>query len=248
MIVNKPSIFFILLFWAVLTGSAQDHYGRLPQEKEAIDSLISQALGMNDELVNGFYYPLPDPRIQGHPYFYDSWENATLFIRGNVFPEIPVKYDLVSEQVIIKIPEWQTHDPMLSINKAQVDSFYFKSATYLNSRMFFPEQEEIRFYEKVVYGELSLVKKHSRQFIGMYNGMTPRGKYSAIKTNLFLIYQNRIYPADNKTWFLRAFEKKHRKAVSQFMREKEIHFKTATSGQLELLLDACTELVFQKKQ
>lgn len=209
-----------------------------------LDSLIPYSqnyYGINDELVNGFVYALPDPMIGGHPYLNENWVKGKLYIHGKVFQNIPVKYDLVQDEMIIKVKNIQNAERIISISKKQVDSLILNNALFVNSRILTDENSGPSFYELIYPGKLSLVRKYEKRFIGLYNSSTPRGKFSDLNSGIFLFNGEKLVSVDKKKSFIRFFGKSRKKDIILFLRRQNINFRKATSSQLIDLMNFCTQ-------
>ena len=139
--INKPLILLFLLY-VLFHQSVIAQYNNF-DESSKLDSLISYSqnyYGINDELVNGFVYALPDPGIQGHPYLNDKWEEGTFFIHGKTFQKILSKYDLVQDDIVIRVETNENTERIISVSKQQVDSLFLNKALFVNSRYFFQEK------------------------------------------------------------------------------------------------------------
>lgn len=238
----KTFAIFVLLFIFLAQNSVAQWNSHQPTSDLAELISISQSYyGANDELINGFIHPLPDPGIQGHPYLLDEWEEGTLFIKGNTFQGIPVKYDLVLDEIIIKVKTENNIERLISINKQQIDSLHFNNSFYVNSKILFQDDTNSAFYELIFTGSLSLEKKYEKRFIGMYSSSAPRGKYSDVKTSTFLFDGEQLTPVDSKNSFLKYFDKNDQKRIKSFFRQNKMNYRKATPAQLVELMDFCTQ-------
>lgn len=239
---KKPIILILfLLSFSVQIVLAQNFSSRRISELDSLISFSQNYYGINDELVNGVVYALPDPMIEGHPYLNENWVEGKLFIHGKVFQNIPVKYDLVQDEMVIKVKNTGNTERIIAMSKKQVDSLVLNNALFVNSRILTEENSGPSFYEVVFPGELSLVKKYEKRFIGLYNSSTPRGKFSDLNSGNLLFNGEQFIPVDSKKSFVRYFGNTRKKEITHFIREKNINYRKATNEQLVHLMQFCTQ-------
>ncbi len=81
---------FIILF--VITSfnnlGAQENYKQSSLEVIKLINDSQNFYSANDELINGFVYPLPNSKINGNPYLIDQWSEATLFIKNKKYTNL----------------------------------------------------------------------------------------------------------------------------------------------------------------
>lgn len=239
--VKSSAVILFLFLYSVQPVVAQFYKSK---EFSDFDSLVSYSqsyYGIDDELVNGFVYAIPNPVIQGHPYLDDKWEEGTFFIQGKIFRKIPSKYDLVQDDVVIKVKTGKNTERILSVSKQQVDSLLLNNVLFVNSRYFFQKKTDPAFYHVVFPGNLSLVKKYEKRFIGIYNSSAPRGKFSDVKSSILLFNGKQFISADSKKSFVRYFGKSRKKEITHFFRQNNMAYKNATSAQLVELMNFCTQ-------
>lgn len=245
-LIKKPTtVIFFLFIYSIQSVVSQSYDSKDLSEFDSLVPYSQSYYGIDDELVNGFVYALPDPMIQGHPFLDDNWEEGTLFIHGKTFQKIPSKYDLVQDDIVIRVEIGENTERIISVSKQQVDSLFLNKALFVHSRYFFQEKTAPAFYHVVFSGELSLVKIYEKRFIGIYNSSAPRGKFSDVKSSTFLFDGEQFIPADSKKSFIRYFGKSRKKEITHFIRQNNMKYKNATSAQLVELMNFCTQNIHQ---
>lgn len=99
----------LVLFVAVGKGSfaqnASPDTAGYRQGVEAAVATYHQALGTQAELYNGPEHVRYLPTIEGIPYYQvDEWQKAAVEYRGVLYRDVPVRYDLVTDKVIVGHP------------------------------------------------------------------------------------------------------------------------------------------------
>src|SRR6056297_2855074 len=115
----KFTIFSVLILLSVNCGFSQNY--------KLIDEVIdfSETIyGVNDLLVNGLVYKLPDGRVKKHPYLFDDrWFRSTIYIGDKSFKDRFIKYDIEKDDIVLKLKSQFANYKLVRINKLNVDSF-----------------------------------------------------------------------------------------------------------------------------
>lgn len=209
-------------------------------------NLINEAnnfYSVNDELINGCVYPLPNSRIKNHPYLNDQWTETTIFIKNKSYTNLLTKYDLILDDVILKIKLEDDIEKLINLNKFQVDSFYLSNSMFLNSNTFLINSKEAGYFEKIYNDKFALLKKYKKVFIKEYNNITPYGKYSNSRIDLYLFDGEQLHSVNNKKSFLKCFDKEIQNEIKLFMKQNKINYNKATNQQLNELMKFSTALI-----
>jgi len=205
---------------------------------------IQNFYGLDDEIVNGYQYIFPSKKINGNPFLKDEkWNKATIFINSKSFSDYKIKYDLVNNIIIINVISDKGYDRIIGLNKFNVDSFSLDSLTFVNSKVLLPKETMSIFYQKIYKGKISLYRKYNKRFINLYDEMSPNGKFSTLKNNLFLLKNNEIHNINNIYTFLHLFDKIYRKEIKLFINNHNLKLKTASDNQLNILIGFCNTLI-----
>ena len=204
---------------------------------------IQRYYSPDDELINGSVYLLPDSKIKGNPYLYDEWEKADIFIHNKLYSGILMKYDLVSDNVILKVDVENGLKRLVSINRFQVDSFKVGNSFFINSRIIFSDSSDFAYYEKINNGKIMLLKRYDKVLLKKYSDITPYGNYSNVRVNTYLFDHNHLYNVNTKHMFLKYFKKENRTKIKSFIKEHKIKYKNASQQKLKELMDYCSLLI-----
>ncbi len=203
-------------------------------------NLAESRYPINDEYINGFIYPVPKIRILGDPYYNSQdWREGTLFINGKTYSGIFMKYDIIIDELIIKVKTELNIERLLAINKSQVDSFKIGFSLFVNSRNLFPNENKNTYYEKIYQGRLSLYRQFQKTFIEMYNSSSPEGKFSTQKSNTYIFDNQKLTSVNNEKSFLSCFEKNEQDRIKKYLKSNSISYKKMSVPQMIDLMDFC---------
>lgn len=239
---KKTSVIKLCLsvsFIALLSFNAlsQNTYKQSPTEVLELIHQAEKIYSANDELINGAVYPIPNPRINGNPYLKDEWAKSVLYINKIAYDNMHIKYDLTIDNIILKIEIEDEVEQLINLNKYQIDSFKLGNSKFINSTKLNIDSESPTYYEELGKGTYSLYVKYEKIFIKEYNNITPYGKYSSIREDLFLLYNNQLHRVDRKSAYLDHFADKKQAEIKNFMKSNNINYRRASKQELKKLID-----------
>src|SRR6056297_571406 len=229
--------FFFLLLFLNVSGFTQ-------KEDVLIERLIDSfetIYGTNDLLVDGLVYRSPDSRIQNHPYLYDdSWKLADIYVAHKKFENTSVKYDIVKNDIVLKVKLTEGGNKLVRINKLKVDSFRINKHLFVKLDPFPEKEGTIGYYEQIFSNqEIRFVRKFEKSFKSVYNSITPNGKYSDLNEVRYLIKRNKVKNVTKRRSFLNYFPKSFKKDIRKYLRKNSIRYSKATYQELVQLSDFC---------
>lgn len=214
---------------------------------EKINKLIDWAdscYSIDDQLVHGYIYPLPDSRIQNHPYLLnDEWIRGKIFIKEDVYDKLLLKYDLTTDDLILKARFTNNSYRAIEMIDYRIDSFLLGNIRFVNSKKFFPEQEISTFYEQIIDSKLVYVRKHQKSFIPKYDNLTPNGKFSNRETEHYFIEDGKLTRIRHKKDFIGHFDPSVQSLIRKYIRKNMPRFKKTSHGELKELLNYCNQII-----
>ena len=179
---------FSLLFSPYL--SAQLNSKDIKRFTETVD----KAYGINDMLVNGYPYIIPNQMINGHPYLYqNSWIKATIYIDGNKFSGKPVKYDLQKDDLVLKADFGNGRFNLVQLNKMLVDSFKIGNNLFVQSTHYSLNIEEPTYYEELYRNGVLFLRSFDKKFVSNYTELSPRGKFSDLLESRYILKNDKLH-------------------------------------------------------
>src|SRR5690606_36842471 len=120
---------------------AQQNSNNSVKEIKELYKFVENSYPIYDEYINGFIYPVPKIRILGDPYFNGlDWTSGSLFINGKTYPGIFMRYDIIIDELIIRVKNELGVERLIAINRSQVDSIKIASSLFVNSDNLFPNE------------------------------------------------------------------------------------------------------------
>lgn len=195
----------------------------------------------SDLLNLGEIYAPEHVYAKGHPYFAtDEYTLASLHVNHTLFEKVKARYNLSTDQLIIKA---RVQDGLLVnvVTKEDwVDSFRINDHFFINATKLYAGKNVKGYIEEVYKGKQAFYIKYKKKFIDTYNDATPEGFFSVLKTEKYVYTEGIFMPVDKKRAFLNLYRDKS--AVKKFMHDNKIIYSKASTVQLNLLMQFCDGL------
>ena len=243
LIPNKFKVLILIFILFPINLIAQEESRSSPPEVVKLFEKSQSYYSLDDEIINGCVYPLPDSRRNGHPYLNDQWIEATFFVNSKKYPKLSIKYDLTIDDVILKAEIENGMQKLINLNKFQIDSFLVGNSLFVNSRIFFSEDNNDTYFEQIYKGKYSLFKNYKKIFIKEYNNITPYGKYSSLRMDIYLFKNSNLINVNRESLFIKCFEKEKQSEIKSFMKRNNIKYKKASQQELKQLMEFCTQII-----
>lgn len=213
--------------------------------KEIID-FTELIYGNDDRLICGQVYQPKHFRAKGNPYFInDRWQKGRLFIKGNIFDDVNIKYDIELNKIILKAELKNGNVRHLILNNQFIDSLFINKHLFVNSALL-PVQEASGFYEQLYKGNFTAYLKYEVTFRKESSAIAPFGKYLKPKSILCIYWDNKIEKLTNIKLLLNCFPTKQ-KEIKKYIRRNSMRFKKSDNNQLFNLLKYCDEISSKSK-
>lgn len=209
-----------------------------------IIQFAEEQYGVNDVLVNGkLYFPLHKD-VEGHPYYpKNEFILGKIYINSQVFVDIPVKYDIEQQKMIIKVNDKNKSIKLIVLNSKRIDSINIDGRIFLPSEKISDFLPQKRYFERiwnkgfqfVIYHHISFDPKKNRRNI------TPGG-FFAIYSDKIIIANDKIINVKSKRSFLILF-KSNKKEILIYMKLNNLKYRKADNSQLKQLMKFCYENV-----
>jgi hypothetical protein len=186
-------------------------------------TLYFKTLAENAPLYNGSEYVNYGQNIVGSPFFAsDSMQKATIDYEGTLYPDIPILYDLVSDEIVIKN---YSNDYYIKLVKEKVNSFQLVNHEFIR---FKPDSAtefliEPGFYDRIYKGNISAFVKR-KKWIGYTTGVEKVTYMFHDKTNYFILKEDGWFKVTNKASLITPFKYK-KNDLRQYYKSNHLNFK-----------------------
>ncbi len=237
---KKVFIVFFAIFSAFLVHSQQENDTLISSISKLIE-LSDKYYGTDDFLANGRYYFYKHKNYNGHPFFGNNvWEISNLFVNGKKFNDVKLKYDVESDQLILKT-KYNLSSVDIVLNDELVDSFNIQNHHFISSNQF-EENTKLSHYFEIIYkGNFLFLIKHSKILINDYYNSPPYGKYTGLNSIFYIYNKGSFKKLPNKNTFLNYF-KPFKREIKKFLKKNKIKYRKTNVNQLHVLLKYCDRI------
>ena len=224
---QKPPLllFFYSLFSSTFLQAqhySNDSFAHQPDYQKPL-ALYFKALGENAPLYNGSEYLSYGQNMVGSPFFgSDSMQNAMIDYEGTVYWDIPIWYDLVGDEVVIKDYGGNYY---IKLVKEKLNRFYLLNHEFilLKPDSLINNLIEPGFYDRIYKGNISAFAKR-RKTIGYTTGVEKVTYMFNSKTSYFILKENAWFRITSKASLIRPFGNK-KNDIRQYYRSNHLNFK-----------------------
>lgn len=197
-------------------------------QSDTISNLLYKSymasIGAGANLYNGTEYTASYTQVKGSPFWNDEgFVPGTISYNGVVYKDIPIAYDLVTNELVIKTPQQLS----IKLDAAKVDFFLLSNHLFVRSRAdeasknMLPED----FYELLYNGNIKVFVKRKKQLERAFNAEDP---YRIAMYSAYFIYKDdTYYQVSNKNTLLNLLRDKNDE-IQKFWKEQNLNYRTDT--------------------
>ena len=180
------------------------------------------AVGWGSNLYNGSEYTAYYPSSIGTPFWDTSgFQKGIVSYEGVVYRGVPIAYDLVSNEVLIRDPRLV----IIKLDQTKIDFFQVGNHVFIKfnkdeySQNTLPED----IYDLLYNGNMKVYVKRKKQVSRNYNA---EGRFAFISFNAYFVYKDSAYHSiSGKNDLLKLFRDKD-DAIRTFWKQNKLSYKT----------------------
>lgn len=193
-----------------------------------------ESIGVQAPLYNGVEHMRYLPTIEGIPYYKeDEWKNGTIEYGGVVYSNVPMKYDMVKDQVVVKHPNgfssFQLFSPRVSYFVLGNERFVYVPAGRDTSVL------APGFYQQLHTGPVTVLARRTKWIEEQIVDAKLERKFRN-RTSYYLLKDEMVY-SPRKEAHLLALADSRRQEARQALRQAGIRFKKAPEQAILIVAD-----------
>ncbi len=228
------------LKWSVVSVCLLLAFCGLSQTSTTLLEKAELAYGVNDLLMNGRQYKEPHPTAKGDPFLLPKMIDGTVYIKGEIFEDVGLKYDIFSDDLLMRVTSKQAWFQYIVANEQLVDSFQIEDRKFLNAQFIDGSEKVGGYFEVLNNGKIKFYQKHFKTFNDVHDSKYPNGYFFTGFPSLFVLENGTLTKLKNKGALLKYF-KNEKGPLKQFMKSSSIKYKKATNEQLKSIAQFCNE-------
>jgi hypothetical protein len=203
------------------------------QAVQAAVASYHQTMNSAADLYNGVEHMRYQPSIEGIPYYLaDEWQNGTVEYNGIVYRDVPIKYDQVKDQVVVKHPNGFSS---FSLFSPRVKYFTLGDATFV----YIPEGNKTApapgFYQQLRSGVLTVLAKRSKWINEQIEYGKMEWKFETV--NKYYVLKDGVYYSPKNESTLLALTGERKREAKQALQKAGIRFKKAPERAIVAVAD-----------
>lgn len=214
----------LLVGQGVFAQAAAPDTAAFQQAVQAAVASYHQTMSNAAGLYNGVEHLRYQPSIEGIPYYMaDEWQNGTIEYNGIVYRDVPLKYDQVKDQVVVKHPNGYSS---FSLFSPRVRYFMLGGNTFV----YIPEGGDKSapppgFYQQLRTGALTVLAKRSKWINEQIEYGKMEWKFESV--NKYYVLKDGIYYSPKNESALLALTGERKREAKQALQKAAIRFKKA---------------------
>jgi len=223
---NRTTCITILLTICISVCYAQSPVADSSTYHTALTNITNQfteTIGNQSGLYNGPEYEPYNSLIQGTAYFNSSnWQPATITYNNVTYTQVPVKYDMTRDLVVMQLFD---HNTMYSLISPRVKDFYLAGHHFV-----YADQDGVArpvispgFFDEAYNGSISILVKKQKYLQNVTNTETADSKFLD-KTDYYLKKGNDYYPISSTNSLINAL-KDHKPELDKYVKNNRAGLK-----------------------
>ncbi|MCZ2223583.1 MAG: hypothetical protein LC122_08135 [Chitinophagales bacterium] len=194
--------------------------------EESVQNLYHQSIGFNQAIFNGQEYFHRMSKLTGHVFWNENiFKNGSVSFDGNIYPNIPLKLDLLNEELIT----YRTNTTLqVKITKEKIDSFNIADTRFIHLTQNIDSKMPEGFYEVLHQGKYIVICKRIKTIKEI---VSPDGVENKIEQkNNYYINDKGEYKEIKSRQILYDFFKDKKESVLQYAKQENLNYKTDTES------------------
>lgn len=179
-----------------------------------------RSLGASSNLYNGSEYTAHYPSTTGTPFWNPDFQTGTIGYEGVVYNDIPIAYDLVSNEVLIR----DTRLQIIRLDNRKIDFFNIAGHTFVRVKEDTASANSlpVDIYDLVNDGPVKVYVKRKKQ---VARNIGPDGRYPFMIYNAYFIRKENMYHSiSGRNDLLKVFRDKD-DAIKDFWKSQKLNYR-----------------------
>lgn len=217
----KMALAFFVLCISITAFSQPANRDSLTGPLQSMYNAYMTGVGGAANLYQGAEYEGSYPLVLGSPFWNDrGFERGTVSYDGIAYYNVPLAYDLVRNEVVIKGFQQLSQ----RVERAKLDSFTLSGHTYVHLRTDTANRNSLPddLYDRLYNGSIQVYAKRTKQIVRSFHAEAQDTIIS--RTSYFLHKDNAYYPVSDQASLLAVFHQE-KSGLKTFWKEARLSFK-----------------------
>jgi hypothetical protein len=234
-----PKIFFSMT--AILLLTLTQIFLRAQEISHAMvfeyDNRFHKAIGVDENLINGYQYINQYPKMSGHAFLgSNEFVPGKLIINNKTYTDIPVKYDIRNQDVIISYINSFGNVNELVLQKNFITEFDIKDKHF--KKFSFPETGT-QFFQVISNNRIPCLYFWEKTLTVSSSSLASYYEYSDQNKKTYLVINSHLRQYKGKHSFIKLFPDEMQSPIKKYMKSHKINIKSATDRSVKELIEFC---------
>ncbi len=202
--------------------------------QETFAERVDQTYGADQLLINGEQYYNRHRQVQGHPYFRDDqFEKGTVTIRGKVYEEVELKYNLLSQLIEIEYTTFSgAVNRLIAVDK-HLDAFSLGEYVFKKMEI---NGIPARFYQLISNDRITCYVYWEKELTAAGELDAYSNKFTRQKPSYWLDMNGQRAVFTRVKSFAALFPEERQKEIKKLVRRQGVSLKNATPDEIRDIL------------
>ena len=237
----------LVLLTAVLLNSVSGIRVRGQQTaedpREQYATMVKNAYGQDQELVNGRQYYNRHPLCKGSPHLFDGMmQQGSVTIRGERYDRLLLRYDIYNQQVEVEYRTINGARNQVVLVGDRIDAFTIGPLSFRNMMM---EEGPPKTFQVAGYGNAVFYIQWEKKLIPLHNDTEFLEEYTASRNHISLKLGNELLQVRNRRQLNALLPEEIQKDVKRLFRTRDFNFRAATPVEMDIFLKEVSAMLNQ---
>ena len=244
LIKNNPLlfiVFFIALCYSCVLQAQTLNYSTINE----YNFLFKKAIGLDQNLINGYQYINHYPKAKGHAYFGNNeFLPGRIIVNGKEYNNVYLKYDIYNQHILLKYKNSYGGSNHLilhnhSIEEFEIDDKIFKKLQFPNT--------QTQFYQIIAENKITCLYSWAKKINTVSGTLESYYEYSDQSKKSYLVINGQLHNYKGNRSFLKLFSGNQKIKIKQYLNNRKIKLKKASDKTMKTLIDFCANLEIEAK-
>lgn len=212
-----------------------------PDNQFSYANLVNQFYGHDQSLINGILYYNRYPGTKGVPYLMsDDFVDGELTIQGRIYPDVKIRYDILSQYVELAYVNMQGSGNWLFTVADHVEAFQVGEYQFLKLNL---DGQSGKFYQVIRTGLFTCYIHWGKRLLPIQNDHIFTKAFSDIDATNRLEMDGEINTFKNRKTFLELFPVDLQREIKRLLRKNRIKIRHASPDEMVRNMNLVADLL-----
>lgn len=212
-----------------------------PDNQFSYANLVNQFYGHDQSLINGILYYNRYPHCKGVPYLMsDDFVDGELTVQGKIYPDVKIRYDILSQYVEIAYINMQGSGNWLFTVADHVEAFQVGEYQFLKLNL---DGQSGKFYQVIRTGLFTCYIHWEKRLLPLQNDQVFTRAFSEIDATNRLEMDGEINIFKNRKTFLELFPLNLQSEIKRLLRKNRIKFRHPSPDEMVRNMNLVADLL-----